>query len=213
MAKTPDKSKKGGDESAADHYKLKIQAVEDLVTADESNAPEVSKAELERYGGRQKRGIPGWLKVGFIKWWFPGAVYYFIVMGLGLNQVLDLVVIPGVILGMVADLLTDNVIRFFAPTEGEYDSYLMFSKKRYLTFILNIVYAMALCAVVFSGIYPLVGLVVDLNTIPRSILGEIIMGPVGFGLFYMLSDLALVGVKYLIKKAVRGPKNKNVQEG
>lgn len=212
MAKSPDKRKKNADPTA-DLYKLKTEAVEDLVTADETNAPQVTKAELERYGGRKKGGMPSWLKVGFIKWWFPGAVFYFIAMSLGLQNRLDLTVIVGIVLGMVTDLLTDNMVRFIAPTEGEYDNFLMFAKKRYITFILNIVYAVALCAVVFYGVYTAVGMVVDLNPDPRTFASDLIMGPVGFGLFYMLLDLSLVGVKYLIKKAVRGSKNKNVQEG
>lgn len=213
MARSPDKRKKDGGDPTADLYKLKTEAVEDLVTADETNAPEVSKAELERYGGRQKGGIPGWLKVSFIKWWFPGAVFYFIAMSLGLKNRLDLTVILGVILGMVSDLLTDNMVRFIAPADGEYDRFLMFPRKRYVTFILNILYALALCAVVFYGVYSLAGMVVDLSADPRSLISDLIMGPVGFGLFYMLSDVALVAGKNFIKKAVRGPKNKNVQEG
>lgn len=213
MATTPEKRKKGKGDPAADLYKLKPEAVEDLVTADESNSPPVSRTELERYGGRKKGGFPDWLKVGFIKWWFPGAVFYFIAMSLGLQSRLDLTVILGVILGMVGDLLTDNMIRFIAPTDGAYDRYLMFAKKRYLTFILNIIYAVALCAVVFYGIYSLAGLVVDLNADPRTLASDLIMGPVGFGLFYMLTDMLLLGAKSLIKKAMGGSKNKNVQEG
>lgn len=212
MAKSPKKRKKDGDPTV-DLYKLKTEAVEDLVTADETNAPKVSKAELERCGGRKKGGMPSWLKVAFIKWWFPGAVFYFIAMSLGLQNRLDLTVIVGIVLGMVTDLLTDNMVRFIAPTEGEYDNFLMFAKKRYVTFILNIVYAMALCAAVFYGAYTLVGTVIDLDPDPRTFVSDLIMGPVGFGLFYMILDLSLVGVKYLIKKAVRGSKNKNVQEG
>lgn len=210
MAKSPKKRDRDGADPTAEHYKLKTQAVEDLITADETNAPEVSKAELERYGGRKKKGIPGWLKVGFIKWWFPGAVFYFIAMGLGLTDTLDRIVILGIVLGMATDLLTDNVVRFIAPTDGEYDVFLMFPKKRYVTFILNILYAVALCAVVFLAAYPLADLVVSLITGQET---KVQAGPVGFGAFYLAADMLLVGVKYLIKKIARGSKNKNVQEG
>ena len=213
MAKGPKNGKKGGGDPTTELYKLKTQAVDDLVTADESNSPQVSKAEMARYGGRKKGGIPSGVKVGFIKWWFPGAVFFFIGNGLGLSVQLDLVVIIGVVLGMVNDLLADNMIRFTAPTEGEYDQYLMFAKKRYFTFILNILYAVALCAVIFYGIYPAVNLVVDLGVQPRTLESDLILGPVGFGLFYMACDMLLLGIKYLIKKSIRGSKNKNVQEG
>lgn len=213
MAQSPKQGKKGKGDPTVDHYKLKTQAVEDLVTADESNSPEVTKAELAKYGARKKGGIPSWLKVCFIKFWFPGSVFYFIAMSLGLNNRLDLTVLVGVVLGMVSDLLTDNMVRFVAPTDGEYDVFLMFPKKRYITFVLNILYAVAVCAVVFYGVYSVAGLVVDLNADPRTLVSDLIMGPVGFGLFYMACDMALVGVKYLIKKAIRGSQNKNEQEG
>ena len=213
MAKSPKNGKKAGGDPTVDLYKLKTQAVDDLVTADETNSPEVSKAELAKYGGRKRAGVPDLVKVAFVKWWFPGAVFYFIAMSLGLKARLDLTVIIGIVLGMVSDLLTDNIIRFIAPTDGDYDVYLMFAKKSYFTFVFNIIYAVALCAIVVYGFYSLAGLLVDLNADPRTFLSDVIMGPVGFGLFYMIADMLLVGVKYLIKKAISGPKNKNEQEG
>ena len=36
-------------DAAADYYKLNLKAVDDLLTADESNSPKVSEAELRRY--------------------------------------------------------------------------------------------------------------------------------------------------------------------
>ena len=39
--------------AAEDYYDLKTKAVDDLVNADESNSPEVSEEELERYGARK----------------------------------------------------------------------------------------------------------------------------------------------------------------
>ena len=213
MAKAPKNGKGGKSDPTTEHYKLKTQAVDDLVTADESNSPQVSKAELARYGGRKKGRIPGWLKVAFVKWWFPGSVFYFISMGLGIRNRLDMTVIIGIVLGMVSDLLTDNMVRFIAPIDGEYDNFLMFSKKRYITFVGNIVYAILLCGVVYFGIYPAVNLVIDLGAETRTLLIDLIMGPVGFGLFYVICDMALVGVKYLIKRAIHGSKNKNEQEG
>lgn len=215
MAKGPDKGKKGRADPTTDLYKLKTKAVDDLVTADESNSPKVSKQEIARYGGRKRGGMPHWLKVGLIKWWFPGAVFFFIIMGIpGMTaDLLGMTAILGIVMGMVSDLLTDNMIRFVSPTEGEYDVFLMFSKKSFITFFLNIIYAIILCTVVFYGLYQAVNLVVDLSTEDRTLLVDLIMGPVGFGFFYMISDMLLVGVKYLIKKLIRGSQNKNEQEG
>ncbi len=199
--------KKDQDASAADYYKLKTQAVDDLISADEDNSPPVSKEELEKYGGRKKNGIPNWLKVGFIKFWFPGAVFFFMIMGLGLWDPLDQIVILGIVQGMVTDLLTSNMIRFIAETDGSNDRYLMFAKKRYMSFFFNILYAMILCALVlvaYAGVDQLVRLLT--GDAAFKLTGE----PVSYGLLYMLCDTALVFVKNSVVKLFHGAKNKNV---
>jgi len=178
---------------AVDYYKLKTQAVEDLVTADEKNSPEVSEEELVKYGARKKKGIPDWLKVCFIKFWFAGAVWFFMAMGLGLSHPLDQIVIQGIVLGMVTDLLTNNMLRFTAPTDGAHDKWMMFSTKRYATFLFNIPYAMLLtflALLIYAGVDGVVNLIAGTQGV-KYLMGE----PVTFGLFTTLCDLALVGLK------------------
>ncbi len=193
--------------SAADYYKLKTQAVNDLVSADATNSPPVSEEELKAYGARKQGGIPIWLKVGFIKFWFPGAVYFFIIMGLGLWDPLDQIVILGIVQGMVTDLLTNNMVRFIAEADGENDRYLMFSKKQYMSFFFNMVYSMLLCALVLFAYAGLDVLVRSLSGNPEfKFVGE----PVTFGLLYMLFDAALVSVKNAVRRLFQGAKNKKV---
>ncbi len=190
---------------AVDYYKLKTQAVDDLVTADEKNSPEVSEEELEKYGARKKKGIPNWLKVGFIKFWFAGAVYFFMVMGLGLSHPLDQIIIAGIVLGMVTDLLTNNMLRFTAQTDGANDKWMMFPSKRYATFLFNIPYAMLLTfltLVIYAGVDGVVNLIAGTQGV-KYLMGE----PVTFGLFYMLCDLALVGLKNCLAKWLKGAKS------
>ena len=62
---------------------------------------------------------------------------------------LDLMFVTAIVLGMVTDLLTNNAIRFFAPAEGGNDGWIMFPKKRFITFFLNIFYAFLLMFLVF----------------------------------------------------------------
>lgn len=210
MAKDRGKSGKRAEKTGTEeYYKLKTQAVDDLVSANEENSPPVSQEELQQYGARKKGGIPNWIKVCFIKFWFPGAVFYFIVMGLGLWDPLDRVVITGIVMGMVTDLLTDNALRFFAERDGTNDRWIMFAKKRFVTFFLNIIYAVLLCAMVFLMCYPLADRVA--NLIMRTQGTEYLRaGPVGFGVFYLLSDLLLLGIKYLVVKTAGRANNKNV---
>ncbi len=210
MAKEPSKQKKDktGREPAAEYYKLKTEAVEDLVTADDDNSPQVSEQELLKYGAKKKSAIPEWLKIAFIKFWFAGAVYYFMVIGLMLTHPLDQIVIVGIVMGMVTDILTNNAIRFFAEREGANDKYLMFAKKRYMSFFFNIFYAIFLFTVV-SGIYYVINLTANaiMGTQHIAYIGG---EPLLFGLLYMLCDALLVLAKNSLMRLVKGAKNKNV---
>lgn len=206
------KNKASRPDTAVDYYKLKTQAVDDLVTADASNSPPVSKEELQRYGARKKNGIPDPLKVAFVKFWFPASVCYFMIWGLG--ELLGLTIPENQILfvgmahGVITDLLTNNMIRFIAVTDGANDRWLMFSKKGYASFVFNILYAMFLSTVVifiYTGVDVLTNLVMGTS-------GQKYMPtePVSYGLFYMLSDMALVAVRNSIAKLFSRGKNKNV---
>ena len=202
------KDQAGRPDAAVDYYKLKTQAVDDLVTADASNSPEVSKAELERHGAHKKSRIPDPVKVGFIKFWFPASVCYFMIWGLGLADPLDQIVIVGIVHGMITDLLTNNMIRFIAVTDGANDRWLMFYKKRYASFIFNILYALLLSAMVvflYAGVNILFNLAA--GTAGQDYWR---LEPIGYGLFYMFSDMALVAIRNLIAKLFKGGNNKNV---
>jgi len=205
--KHPNKEHKG--KPAADYYKLKTQAVDDLVSADETNAPEVSEEELKQYGAKKKRGIPNGVKVCFIKFWFPAAVCYFFFWGLGgyMASMLDLMFITAIALGMVTDLLTNNALRFFAETEGANDKWMMFPKKRYVTFIQNILYAFALLFLVFCIYTGLNQLIIALTHAPAD---SVPLGvePILFGVFYLLCDMALVAGKNFLAGRLKAAKNK-----
>lgn len=197
-------------DAAIDYYKLKTQAVEDLVEANEGNAPEVSAEERQRFGAKVGRGLPVWFKVHFIKLWFPGAVCYFILWGLGMYVApLDLLFITAVVLGMVTDVLTNNALRFFAETEGAYDKWMMFPKKRYATFFWNILYAFVVLAMVI-GVYT--GINMALVALLKPPEGTVPLGvePILFGLFYVLCDALLIALKHFLARLVTGAAKKNV---
>lgn len=189
--------------SLAEYYKLNTKAVDDLVNADEENSPEVSAEELRKYRSHKGKALPEWLKLNFIKFWFPAAVCFFFIWGLGayVAGMLDLLLITGVALGIVTDLLTNNALRFFAETEGSNDRWMMFPQKKYSTFFQNILYAFVLlCMVVmiYSGI----------NAALSAITGAqdtVFLGvePVLFGLFYVLCDTLLITLKHQCLKRVR----------
>ena len=63
--------------SAQEYYKLHSKAVDDLVTADESNSPEVPEEELRKYRSRTRLQLGDTFKALLLKFWFNGSVCFF----------------------------------------------------------------------------------------------------------------------------------------
>ncbi len=195
--------------STVDYYKLKTDAVERLVNADKKVYTEKSKDPGKSYRSSALDKIPDWIKAVFIKFWFNGAVCFFIFWGLGLyiTDMLDMLVVMAVVIGMVTDILVNNAFRFFEKYEGQNSKWMMFPKKRYWTFFANIIYAFPVLALV-------VWLYEAINAIGNQLRGtenEIILGvePILFGLFYLFFDLCFIGVKNTLLKIISDAKQKN----
>lgn len=197
---------------AAGYYDLKTRAVNDLATADETNSPPVSREELQKYRGRKGKSLPEWLKLGFIKFWFPAAVCYFFLWGLSLYlpSMLDLLFVTGLALGAVTDILTNNALRFFAETDGANDAWMMFPKKGFITLLQNIFYAFVLLFLVYS-VY--VGINQALIALTGASPDTVFLGvePILFGLFYLGADQLLIFLKRLLSRAFRGGAKKTKQ--
>ena len=184
----------GEEKSAADYYKLNTRAVDDLVNANADNSPPVSKAELKKYHAQKKLTMADWVKAVLLKIWMAGIVCYFILWGLGqyaLNQ-WDMLLILGVALGVVTDLITNNIFRFIAKPAGALDRYMMFPKKSFWTLPLNLIYAIVLLLLVvmtYNGI----------NILLAGPNGETALGvePILFGVFYTGFDLLFISMKRL----------------
>ncbi len=181
--------------SAADYYRLNLKAVDDLVTADESNSPRVSEAELRKYRSGPKLKLSDTVKALLIKAWFAGATCFFFLWGLGtmLTHWLDQLVVLGLALGAVTDLLTNNLYRFYAKIPGANDRWMMFPQKAFYTLPLNIVYAYVLLFLV----------VTTYNVVNAAILGmglaqggtPLGVGPILFGVFTAAWDTLLIQIK------------------
>lgn len=197
--------------SAAEYYKLNTKAVDDLVTATKENSPIVPKEELRKYKAN-KKSIPNWLKVVFIKFWFSGAVCFFFLWGLGyyIHDQLDLLFVNGIALGVVTDLLTNNVLRFIEETPGANSPWMMFPKKRFISFFLNILYAFVILFCEFL-LYNEINLAIvtatgATDTVPLGV------EPILFGIFYLVIDLIFLGVKQVFVRIIEDAKAKVDQE-
>lgn len=198
----------------SEYYRLNTKAVDDLVSADASNSPPVPQAELEKYRSGGKLKLPRWLKLGFIKFWFPAAVCFFFLWGLSpyVGNMLDLLVITGIALGFVTDLLTNNVLRYIAKTKGENDKWMMFPKKGFITLPLNILYAGLLLFFVFNAYNSGNALIIRLTGAAEDSV-PVGVEPVLFGILYLAFDLILLGVKHMFGRIVEDAKEKVARGG
>ena len=189
-------------------YKINKAAVDRLVNADKKTYPKTNVDPGKQY---RSKGfidkIPDWIKALFIKFWFNGAVCFFIFWGLGMLIFgLDMIVVMGIVLGMVNDLLVNNVFHFFAITPGSNNKWMMFPKRKLWTFFANIGYSTFILFIVV-WIYSII------NIAYNAIMGtdnQIGLGvePVFFGLLYMAVDMLFVGMKNLFIKIVQDAKEK-----
>ncbi len=196
------------EKDAAEYYRLKTKAVEDLVTADESNSPVVSEAELNKYRGRLRKKLPQWLKVSLMKAWFYGSVCFFFLWGLGgyMADQLDLFFVTAIALGMVTDLLINTLLRHFAETDGANDRWMMVPRRGVAGFFLNILYGFVVLGLtdVFYNVVNVAILAATRQTdaVPLGV------EPILFGLLCMAIDTGLIALKHLLGSVVSDAKAK-----
>lgn len=207
--RNPQKAEPSPEKDASAYYRLNTKAVDDLVSADASNSPPVSAEELEKYHSHGKLKIPRALKLLFIKFWFPAAVCFFFLWGLSpyVGNTLDLLVITALALGFVTDLLTNNVLRFIARTEGENNKWMMFPQKGFITLPLNLLYAGLLLFLVFHAYNAGNLLLIRLSGAAEDAV-PLGVEPILFGLLYLAFDLILLGMKRLLRSIVEDAKAK-----
>ena len=138
-----------------------------------------------------------------IKVWFAGAVCFFFLWGLGglLGTAVDTLFVLGVALGMVTDLLTNNVLRFIEKEKGGNDRWMMFPGKKTVSMLLNVVYHMVIVVCVYLlynainlGINTLTG---DMEAVPLGV------EPILFGVFCTAFDVLFISIKLLIRKLLK----------
>lgn len=205
MKNSPDKRQK-----SANYYDLHTGAVDDLVSANKDNTPRYSKEELEKYrSGKVKWRMPQALKVVLIKFWFYGAVCFFVFMGLGMYVVnqLDMLFIAGIIMGMVTDLLINHFLRFTEKLPGGNARWIMVTRRGAGGFLLNLLYGFVLLFLVVtvynvlnSGIFAMYGYVENAPTISVE--------PILFGAFATGADMLCVSIRNTFKKIIADAQRK-----
>ena len=200
--KKQQQQQKEEERSVASYYRLKIDAVERLVNA--KDAPEVSDKEIKKYTSK-KFSIPTWVKILFVKFWFSGAICYFFLWGLGIYiQGLDLMFALAVGLGAANDLMVNKLLRYFAPSEGEFDKWMMVTVRKFWSIFVNVLYSGVVLYCVFQTYY-VINMLMGVNENVGASEAESMLGvePILFGLFYMGFDVLLIKIKHTLIKIFR----------
>lgn len=228
------KNKKIRETTIENYYDLRVDKVDELVAAlkdeefempatvsmgindctgvdDPKNVKRGKQKQFDPYKTDFLGKIPTWLKALFIKWWFAGAVCYFVMWGIGIKDPLDLAVLCGAVLGLVTDVLVNPLYRYLETDKKEYNAYMMFPFpfKAFWTFFTNIIYYI----IVLAGVIGLKNLI---DYITFSVTGSEakILGvePILFGVFALIVDMALIGIKDLIVYLAKRKKKKEIVE-
>ena len=202
----PSSSPSGQNGAGPDYYRLKKDAVEALVTANEENSPPVSAAELRKYRAGPRVTLADWAKALLLKAWTGGMVCYFFIWGLSVLSLnsWDHLLILGLVQGAVTNLITHNVFRFLAKTPGAFDRWMMVSRKEIWFLPLDLCYGLLLvvCVVMtYNGI----------NLLASRFAGNtdsVLLGvePLLYGLFILAWDLLFLAMKHLLQRIIRHAK-------
>lgn len=190
-----------GAQDPAAYYQLHTGAIDDLIGANQENTPKYSQAELEKYRGRKSRlRLPDPLKVLLIKFWFYGAICFFVFMGLGIYiaSSLDMFFVAAIITGMVTDLLINHFLRFTEKLPGGNAKWMMVTRRGAWGMIMNIAYAFLLLYLVITA-YSLINRMFSGGEKQTAILG---VEPLGFGLIATGIDFLLISGKRLMIKII-----------
>lgn len=193
-------------EKGEDIYRIKTEAVDDLVNANKENTPSYSEEELKKYKSKSKFNISPTFKALFIKFWFSGVVCYFFVWGLGMYipSNLDLYVVTALGMGFVKDILENNLYRFIANPEGSNDKWMMFPKKSFKSLVFNVLYALLVTGCVYFT-YQGINFVGTSGNNDRVVFG---VEPIFFGIFYMGFELLFLWMKHMAVRIIADAKKK-----
>ncbi len=209
------------------YYDLKTDKIDELVAILQGDTPEgenptsdieeITGEKIESNSARKRNfdpyrrdklsAIPVWLKALLIKWWFAGAVCYFVNMGLGIYipSALDLLILDGLLCGLIADVVVNPIFRMLESDKKEYNPYIMFPfpVKQFWTLFANMLYY----TVVFAGVNLCYLGINELITFTA-------VEPLLFGVFAVAVDMVFIGIKdlivFLVKRAKRKEKTLNV---
>ena len=197
------------DKKTGSYYDLHSEAVEDLVTATKDNTPRYSEAELNKYrSGKTRWKFPEALKALLIKFWFYGAVCFFVYMGLGMYiQGLDMYFVAALAMGMGTDLLINHFLRFTEKLPGGSKRWMMVTRRSTPGFFRNLLYGFLLMFLVITA-YQVVNTVIYTLWDGSANAPLLQVEPIVFGLAATGADMLCITIRNTLRKIVDDARSK-----
>lgn len=142
--------------------------------------------------------IPGWLKIGFLKFWAVGMAFYLTFFGLPARfDYLDRLVVFGLILVLAYEYMVIPIIHFMDTDERPTAFYLphQIKRKSILSFLVTAAYIGVIVTLSHFVVVFWVGL--GLKTI-GELLTESPADPFTFALLFLIFDLVWLFLRHLI---------------
>ena len=224
------KKKKIRETTIEDFYDLRLDKIDELVAAlreedtgseplsmniadctgesTENMSPRQKQREFDPYKVDKFSRIPAWIKALFVKFWFAGAVCYFIMMGLKIGNDLDRLVLVGAVMGLIVDVLVNPLFRYMESDRREYNAYMMFPFpfKAFWTFFTNLIYYIIVIACVnfcYLGLNELINLIKGTEQVIH-----VGVEPLLFGVLTVACDMLFIGIKNAVVLLIKKLKNK-----
>lgn len=157
------------------------------------------ESKYNLYGNSKWDKIPVSIKIAGLKIWATGALCYFIHIGSGLFDPLDLLVIDILCLTLMIEYLINRIIFWM---ENEYQPtrhYAFFEKRTPYSIFINFLYVFIIMILIFIS-YIVIGYIID--GLGLNIIGDIDFGssPLVFSLLFFSYDYIIIKIKNGLKK-------------
>ncbi len=142
--------------------------------------------------------IPYWVKAIFLKYWFYGALFFFVAMGLSLKGE-NLAVAGGLVGGLVFDFMYGNLLLLMETEPDQHDNFIIYKSKKIYSVIFNILFELA---VFFGTAYLCIWFVSLFPTQEGYATNWWFQEPLSMALVALIVDEFILLIKYIIKLIV-----------
>lgn len=153
------------------------------------------------YALDKMKKVPIIVKICFLKFWASGATYYFVGWGLGqyIPSVYDQLVVIGITLGLVMEYIINKIISYMDSTTQPTKKYRIVKSNNVKALFINIFWGLFFTTLIIFS-YELLNIIAlnITNFSPEKVLFPV--GPIGFGLLYLLFETITLLIVNQIRK-------------